>query len=134
MKRFIQFCVVGGSGMLVDMALLFLLSDPRCLGISHVLGKIGSGQTAMVNNFIWNDLWTFHEFSALNRTWSGRWIRFLKFDAFCSIGLMISVALLHIQVAGFGFNLYCANFLAIVAATAWNYGINRFLNWGKVKA
>ena len=131
MKRFTKLCFVGGSGVFVDMAVLFMLIDPQCLGISLVYGKLCAGQTAMVNNFIWNDLWTFHEFSSYDPTWRGRLKRFVKFDVVCSFGLVISVILLHIQVVRFGFNPYIANFLAIVVATFWNYGINLCFNWGK---
>lgn len=119
--------------MFVDMAALFLLTDHRCLGISLVLGKICAGQVAMVNNFIWNDLWTFGDFSRRNRTAKGRLIRLLKFDCFCLGGLGISVILLHLQVVRFGFNPYLANLLAIVGATLWNYSVNRFFNWGRAK-
>jgi dolichol-phosphate mannosyltransferase len=116
------------------MAMLFVMMDPRCLGMSLVLGKICAGQTAMLNNFFWNDLWTFRPFSSWDPTWQGRLMRFIKFDAICSFGLVISILLLHIQVVRFGFNPYVANFLAIVSATIWNYGINRWLNWGKEKS
>jgi dolichol-phosphate mannosyltransferase len=131
MKRFLQFCLVGGSGVFVDTAVLYVLIDPRCLGVSLILGKICAGQTAMVSNFIWNDLWTFRDLASGDPTRRGRWRRFVKFDAVCSFGLLLSVVLLHIQVVRFGFNPYAANILAIGAATFWNYGINRFFNWGR---
>jgi dolichol-phosphate mannosyltransferase len=108
-----------------------LLIDPRCFGISLVVGKICAGQTAMVNNFIWNDLWTFRDLALYDRTRRGRWVRFFKFDAICSGGLLLSVVLLHIQVVRFGFNPYAANFVAILCATFWNYSINRSFNWGR---
>ncbi len=131
MKRFLRFCLVGASGMVVDMAVLFLLIDPRCLGFSLVLGKICAGQTAMASNFVWNDLWTFRDLAPSHPSARGRWMRFAKFNAICSVGLLLSVLLLHIQVVRFGFNPYLANMIAIGSATAWNYGVNRRVNWIK---
>jgi dolichol-phosphate mannosyltransferase len=121
---------VGGSGVFVDMVVLFILIDPGCFGVSLVIGKICSAQTAMVNNFIWNDIWTFRDYSLHDLTWQGRLKRFLKFNVVCSLGLILSIILLHVQVVRFGYNPYIANIVAIVSATFWNYGFNRCFNWG----
>jgi hypothetical protein len=58
-SRFAKFCLVGGSGVVVDMGVLFLLADPRCLGIGVIASKIIAAETALANNFLWNELWTF---------------------------------------------------------------------------
>jgi len=57
--QFIKFCCVGGSGVVVDMAVLALLADPRFLGWNVLLSKVCAAEAAMINNFIWNELWTF---------------------------------------------------------------------------
>src|SRR5882724_11592083 len=63
-SRFVQFCVVGCTGLAIDMTLLFVFSDPRMLGWGLTRSKILAAETALLNNFIWNDLWTF---SAVSR-------------------------------------------------------------------
>jgi dolichol-phosphate mannosyltransferase len=60
--RFIRFGLVGGSGVVVDMGMLFLLADPRTLGWGLSLSKTLAAETAIVNNFIWNDVWTSRTF------------------------------------------------------------------------
>jgi len=57
--QFIKFCLVGGSGVVVDMGILYLLADPSRLGWSITLSKICAALVALTNNFIWNELWTF---------------------------------------------------------------------------
>jgi dolichol-phosphate mannosyltransferase len=57
--QFIKFCCVGGSGVVVDMGVLYLLADPKTLALNVTLGKILAAEAAMTNNFIWNELWTF---------------------------------------------------------------------------
>jgi dolichol-phosphate mannosyltransferase len=57
--KFIKFCLVGGSGLVVDTVFLFLFADARTFGLNLVLSKILAAEIAMVNNFAWNELWTF---------------------------------------------------------------------------
>jgi dolichol-phosphate mannosyltransferase len=57
--QFVKFCLVGGSGVFVDMGMLFLLADPKCLGLNLTLSKVLAAETALANNFLWNELWTF---------------------------------------------------------------------------
>ncbi|HEX3596807.1 MAG TPA: glycosyltransferase, partial [Polyangiaceae bacterium] len=60
-SAFFKFCVVGASGVLVDMGLLFLLSDPRMLGLGLTRSKLVAAETAIVSNFLLNDFWTFRQ-------------------------------------------------------------------------
>jgi dolichol-phosphate mannosyltransferase len=57
--RFARFASVGLTGVLVDMGLLYLLSDPSRLAWGLTRSKLIAAEAAIVNNFIWNDLWTF---------------------------------------------------------------------------
>jgi dolichol-phosphate mannosyltransferase len=66
LHQFIKFCLVGGSGVFVDMGVLFLLADPRCLGLNITLSKICAAEAAMINNFVWNELWTFRRHSTFD--------------------------------------------------------------------
>jgi dolichol-phosphate mannosyltransferase len=52
-SRFTRFAVVGLSGVVVDMGLLFLLSDPSTLGWGLTRSKLLAAELAIVNNFIW---------------------------------------------------------------------------------
>src|SRR5437870_3604055 len=59
--QFIKFCIVGVVGLLVDMGILYLLADPRTLGVNVTLSKICGAEIAMLNNFLWNEFWTFRQ-------------------------------------------------------------------------
>lgn len=61
LAQFIKFCLVGGSGVFVDMGMLFLLADPKCLGLNLTLSKVLAAESALANNFLWNELWTFRQ-------------------------------------------------------------------------
>jgi len=53
--RFLKFAAVGLSGVALDMLILWLLKGR--LGWPLTLSQAGCGETAMANNFLWNDLW-----------------------------------------------------------------------------
>jgi putative flippase GtrA len=151
--QFVKFCLVGGSGVVVDMGMLFLLADPKCLGLNVTLSKVLAAETALVNNFIWNELWTFRSTAAacgsrsasggegrgevgpgrFQGSWFGRFgavaRRFLVFNGICGIGIGLAVLLLHLFHTWLGWNLYLANLLAIGLVTLWNFGLNAWLNW-----
>jgi len=128
-SRFVRFALVGLSGVVVDMSLLFLLSDPRTLGWGLTRSKTIAAEAAIVNNFLWNDRWTFADLVPDERSWHAARRRFLKFNAICLGGLVLNVLLLNVMFNLLHMNRYVANAIAIGAVTAWNYLLNRALAW-----
>jgi dolichol-phosphate mannosyltransferase len=133
---------VGGSGVAVDMGVLFVLSDPRCLGWNITFSKICAAQIAMLNNFVWNELWTFRRSPASplsaegdsevvdhSPSRPGVLRRLLIFNAICGIGIVLAVLLLHLFHNLFGWNLYASNLLAIILVTLWNFTLSARWNW-----
>jgi dolichol-phosphate mannosyltransferase len=129
MIRFTRFCLVGCSGVLIDMAVLFFLSDPRMGAIPLLVAKLVAAEIAIVNNFIWNDIWTFREYTIKHSFANDRIWRFLKFNGICSSGLIISVLLLYFQVVYLSLNPYIANALAIMLTTVWNFTVSLRYSW-----
>jgi dolichol-phosphate mannosyltransferase len=128
-SRFARFAVVGCSGVVVDMGLLYLLSDPTMLGWGLTRSKLLASETAIINNFVWNDAWTFADISTRHRSWRNRARRFGKFQLICFIGLLLNTALLNFQFNVLGMNRYVANAVAIVMVTGWNFWLNVKLSW-----
>ena len=127
--RFPRFAAVGLSGVAVDMALLFLLSDPRALGWGLTQGKVLAAEAAIVNNFIWNDAWTFRDIARQLGGGGARLKRFARFNLICAMGLALSVLLLALQVDVLHLNRYFANAVAIATVTAWNFWMNKTFSW-----
>jgi len=111
----------------VDMAVIWLLADPANLGWNLTLSKVLAAEAAIVNNFLWNDVWTFRGLGGGG--WRGRAARFAKFNLICLAGIGWSVLLLQAQVAGLGMNVYLANLISIVAVSVWNFGMNLKFGW-----
>ncbi|MHC0065929.1 glycosyltransferase [Nostoc sp. UIC 10890] len=127
--RFLRFGLVGFSGVFVDMGVLYLLSDPTTLAWQLTRSKIIAGEIAILNNFLWNDAWTFADVSARQQEWHQRLKRFLKFNAICLGGLVLNVLILNLVFNFLIPNRYIANFIAIAIATIWNFWINLKLSW-----
>jgi len=127
--RFLRFGAVGFSGVFVDMAMLYLLSDPSTLGLALTRSKIIASELAIFNNFLWNDLWTFSDISSRQPGKRKRFQRFLKFNLVCLAGLILNILLLNIFFNVFHINRYLANLLAIALVTIWNFWVNLKLSW-----
>lgn len=127
--RFLRFGLVGLSGVFVDMAILYLLSDPTTLALPLTRSKIIAGEIAIFNNFIWNDAWTFADVSMKQQEWRQRLKRFLKFNLICLAGLMLNVLVLNLVFNFIIPNRYIANIIAIAIATIWNFWVNLKLSW-----
>jgi dolichol-phosphate mannosyltransferase len=128
-RRFLRFGLVGLSGVVVDMVILYLLHST--LGLPLTRSKIVAAEIAILNNFIWNDAWTFADVSLRQRGWSARFKRFLKFNLICLGGLVLNVLVLNLF-----YNLifgqrwaYLANLIAIGLVTIWNFWLNLKLSW-----
>jgi len=127
--RFARFAVVGGSGVIVDMAVLYLLSDPSTLGWGLTRSKLIAATAAIVNNFLWNDLWTFRDLAARQPGLRHRLRRLMKFAAVCGLGVVLNVALLNVMFNFLHMNRYAANLASIAIVTGWNFWINLKLSW-----
>ncbi|UIE38144.1 glycosyltransferase [Leptodesmis sichuanensis A121] len=125
--RFFRFGLVGISGLAVDMASLYILYDVLGMGLTR--SAILAAEIAIINNFFWNDRWTFGDL-AKQQSQRGMVIkRFLKFNIVCLMGLVLKVLLLNLFFNGFHINAYLANLMAITIVTFWNFWINLKLSW-----
>ncbi|MCU0551077.1 MAG: glycosyltransferase [Leptolyngbya sp. Prado105] len=127
--RFLRFGLVGFSGVFIDMAAFYLLSDPTMLAWNLTRSKIIASELAIINNFLWNDLWTFGDISRAQHGNRTRFKRFIKFNVICLMGLILNVLILNLLFNVFGINRYVANLIAIVLVTFWNFWINLKLSW-----
>ncbi len=128
-QRFLRFGLVGITGVVVDMTILYLLHTT--LGLPLTRSKIVAAEVAILNNFTWNDAWTFADISLRQQGWSARLKRFLKFNLICLGGLVLNVLILNLV-----YNLvfgqrwaYLANLIAIGLVTLWNFWLNLKLSW-----
>ena len=118
--RFLRFAFVGGSGVVVNMVVLWLLHDKVGLGLTR--SSLAATSLAILNNFVWNNFWTFKATSVQSR-------RLAQFIVISLIGMVITIGVLNLLVA-FGSHYAPANLAGIMIATAWNFFANSKWTWG----
>ncbi|MGQ9837083.1 MAG: glycosyltransferase [Cyanobacteriota bacterium] len=126
---FLRFSTVGLSGTFVDTALLYLLHDPSNLGWGLMASKLISSEVAILNNFLWNDLWTFRNVTKLQPGALNRLKRLIKFNIICLIGLLLNSLLLILLSEKLGIHYLLANLIAIGIVVFWNFYLNSKLSW-----
>ncbi|MBD1879737.1 glycosyltransferase [Coleofasciculus sp. FACHB-T130] len=125
--RFLRFGAVGFSGVFVDMAVFYLLRTQVGLGLTSSAAL--ASELAIINNFLWNDSWTFADISSRQQGWNKRFKRLLKFNLVCLSGLVLNLLILNLLFNVLGVNQYVAKLIAIAAVTLWNFWINLKLSW-----
>ncbi|MGK7923375.1 MAG: glycosyltransferase [Trichodesmium sp.] len=125
--RFIRFVIVGFSGVFVDMAIFYLLREVMGLGLTR--SAMLSAEIGIINNFFWNDLWTFSDISRKQLGWQKRIKRLGKFNLICLAGLILNVLILNLLFNILGVNEYIAKLIAIAIVSFWNFWVNMKLSW-----
>lgn len=125
--RFLRFVTVGFSGMIVDYAIFYLLFEHAGLGLT--LSNMLSAEMGIINNFAWNDAWTFADVSQRQLGWRARLKRFFKFNLICMAGLMLNTLIVNVLFKGLGLNAYLAKLVAIGLVSLWNFWVNLKLSW-----
>jgi dolichol-phosphate mannosyltransferase len=125
--RFFRFGVVGFSGVFVDMGVFYLLRTLLGLGLTR--SAIFSAEVAIINNFLWNDFWTFGDIACRQPGKRQRLKRLIKFHVICLAGLILNVLIVNFLFNVFKINEYLAKLIAIALVTVWNFWFNLKLSW-----
>jgi len=111
--RFAKFCIVGGSGIIVNEGLLFLLTE--LFGLYYLFSGIISIEVSILTNFFLNNIWTFKD-----RKKGSIFKRMLKFNLARIFGLAINFGVLWGLTAA-GMHYLFSNLIGIITATIFTY-------------
>ena len=117
-SRFVRFGLVGASGVLVNTALLYVLTEAG--GLNPVIAAVFATEGAILSNFSLNDVWTFRDVK-VERSWVRRALRY-NCGAFG--GLVISVGVLALLTHALGLHYLVANLIVIDVSMGWNYTVS----------
>ncbi len=114
--KFLKFCVVGFSGMIIDFGTTWLLKEKARVNkyIANSTGFI----LAATSNYIWNRVWTFQ--SENNQIA----VEYLSFILISIAGLGINNLVIYLLNDKLKFNFYLSKLLAIGVVTIWNFIMN----------
>ena len=127
-ERIFKFGIVGLSGIVVNQGLLIIFKEFAGWPI-WIAGAVAI-QVAIVNNFLWNDLWTFKATST-DYKFPSRLHRLFAFEIVSSGGAVINYAVLNLMVLFLATNYQTANIIGILLGFVWNFLVNRNITWKK---
>ena len=125
-KKVFKFGIVGLSGIVVNLVLLqaFLMA-----GLSGYIALFFAIAIAILNNFLWNDLWTFRTSS--RRADTSMWQRLGFFYVISAGGAAINYGIALLLIQGIGMNIFLSDLIGILVGFSWNFLINRRMTWGR---
>lgn len=125
LTRLLKFIGVGLSGIVVNQAILWLLTEFG--GLRYYISSIFAIEASIISNFILNDYLTFAD----RRTGkTGSFIsRLLKFNVTCAAGAAIQWGILVLFTSVFGVHYLISNLIGIVVAFIWNYILSLVWTW-----
>lgn len=116
--RFIKFSSVGLSGVVVNLGLLWLLTTFVFGEHLYMLAAVISVEVSVLNNFYWNDIWTFRD----RRKRNGNLLnRLLKFHVSRVLGVLTNLGVLYFLTEYLTIYYLVSNIFAIGAGTLVNY-------------
>ena len=123
-KHAIQFYIVGASGVLVNLGILYILTD--IAGFWYVASQVIAISVSITTNFFFNRYWTFGSFVEDKRNS----VMYFKFLIISAIGMSIQLAITVSLVESSGFyHMYGAG-IGIAIASGINYILNRRVTFG----
>ena len=132
--RFIKFGIVGASGVVVNLSVLYvgqeflfrtITQETLRLNISLALAIV----IATISNFSWNRRWTWHDRRSLRTTTLV--VQFGQYALACWVGTAIQVGLTN--VFALFLHYLPANLIAVVIASLFNFVANDLWTFGRLK-
>jgi len=118
---FLKFGIVGASGVVVNYGIAYL---GYIAGLSDILSLAIGVEAAILNNFTWNDLWTFRHRRALKLP-----LRILYFHASRLLGFLATMASHYLFAHIIGIPITISYILAIGVGTLTNYLTSDLFVW-----
>jgi len=126
-KLVFKFGLVGISGIVVNMCVLWYLTEMA--GFYYLVSSLFAIELSIINNFIWNDKWTFR--SGISYNLSNWQHRLVSFHAVSAGGLVINLGILYLLTSIGGIYYLISNIIGILVGFGWNFIMNRRVTWTK---
>jgi len=123
--RFIKFCLVGLTGTLINMGLVWALTEHA--GLPYLISAAIAIETSIVSNFTFHDFFTFSDRHSPTANIFFR--RLLRYNLISLVGLLINLGVLWFFTELVGLHYLLSNLFGIISATLWRYLLNLRWTW-----
>ena len=123
-KQAVKYYVVGGSGVLVNLGILYALTD--FAGFWYTASQVIAISVSISSNFLFNRFWTFSDSIGDQKNS----VMYVKFLIVSLIGMGIQLGITSALVESVGLYYRYAAGIGIAIAGAINYVVNRRWTFG----
>lgn len=120
-RNFLLYAVIGCSGVVLDMALFFVLFNAA--GMDEQVANVISTTAGITNNFVWNTLFNFRKRDRLPA-------RFAKFYLVGVSGLLLTAALLWLLATVLGVDANIVKAASLPAVLLLQFWLNKRWSFG----
>ena len=120
---FVRFCLVGGTGFVINFVLLTLLY--KILGLPLFLSQLIAGEVALFSNFLLHHNWTYKH----KKTKKSITNLIVQFHVTSWMAIVGSAFLVSAGVHLLHLNYVIALILSSAIALLWNFGWSKFYIW-----
>jgi putative flippase GtrA len=121
-KQFLLYCAIGVSGVTLDFGVYSLLVKTGLLDY-QAANAVGYASGTLLS-FILNARFNFRVADRLA-------LRLASFFGVAFLGWLVSAGLLHVLIAGHGFNKYVSKLAVLVVVVLLQYNLNRLFSFRK---
>jgi putative flippase GtrA len=119
--KFVKFCVVGFSGMVIDFGTTWLLKEK--FKVNKYIANSTGFILAASSNYLFNRFWTFHSENPRIAT------EYMSFILISAIGLAINNLIIFLLNEKMKLNFYLSKLFAIGVVTIWNFFMNYLITF-----
>ena len=119
--KFIKYCIVGLSGVIIDFSVTWLLKEK--LHLNKYIANTAGFVSAASSNYILNRIWTF-ESENPRITYE-----YVSFFVISLTGLGLNNLIIWICADKIKWNFYFSKIIAIGIVTLWNFVMNYFFTF-----
>jgi len=122
--RFARFCTVGGIGAVLNLAMLYWLTQ---LGMYYLLAGAIAIEVGLLSNFALNKSWTFKDRGAKGFRYATSALG--RDHVVRLVGIVLNLAILWLLSGLFGLYYLTSQLIGLIIAMVWNYGGNQWWTW-----
>ena len=119
-RRFVKFCLVGGSGVLVNMFFLWFFTEKA--KFYYLLSSLIAIEISVLSNYVLNDLWTWHDRGKEGKTEYFK--RMLQYHLSSSAAILDNLSILCLLTELAHIYYLISNLFGILCGTFLNYFLN----------
>jgi dolichol-phosphate mannosyltransferase len=125
--RFLKFCAVGAVGAVLNLIVLYSLTE---LGVFYLLSGLIAIEAGLLSNFFLNKSWTFKDRGT--RGLRSVLVALYRDHAVRLVGIVLNLVILWLLTSVFGLYYLTSQLVGIGVATLWNYTGNQWWTWETV--